>query len=231
MFLCLGSLLVEPCLPCMVRSKTAAGHVWWQHNTYLWTARYSGAHPTCAAWNQEGLCLHTRTSLMLTGVCLPSALSSIDNAFYLTNNKPSTHKSLQHTTTFHLKTMHLSSTCYKSWECHHNTFTPSLHLYVPQKTAEKPTKLNEDCNMTAGLETKLLLAVVWAAKYSRVPVPQPEIQCLCLQTEFFLMMTGVYLPSTPSSIENAFYLTNNKSSTQRKLPLKGHAPFLYMLQT
>ena len=28
MFVCLGSLLVEPCLPCLVLSKTAAVHVW-----------------------------------------------------------------------------------------------------------------------------------------------------------------------------------------------------------
>ena len=41
MFVCFGFLLVEPCLPCMVMSKTAV-HVWWHHNTYFWTARYSG---------------------------------------------------------------------------------------------------------------------------------------------------------------------------------------------
>ena len=107
------------CCPCLVTAQYL----------FLDCKILRGPHPT--AWNQEGLCLHTRASLMLTGVCLPSALSSIDNAFYLTNNKPSTHKHLQHTTTFHLKTMHLSSTCYKPWERHHNILTPSLHLYVP----------------------------------------------------------------------------------------------------
>ena len=62
------------------------------------------------------------------------------------------------------------------------------------------------------------IPVFWAAKYS---IPQPGIRNVCLQTEF-LMLTGVCLPSTPSSINNAFYLTNNKSSTQHNLPLKDH---------
>ena len=66
---------------------------------------------------------------------------------------------LQHNANSHLKI--LSSTCYKLG----NVTTILLH-HPPTscaiKTAKKLAKLNEDCNMTARLEAKLLLAVgVW----------------------------------------------------------------------
>ena len=41
-YVCLGSHLTNPCLPCVVTSKTAAIHVRWQDSMCkFWVARYS----------------------------------------------------------------------------------------------------------------------------------------------------------------------------------------------